>query len=209
MAIYNRNSALKYNIENINKKELDNTITLFREVAHLIKLGSTNMIDFNFVINYFNKVEIESSSHIEGIYTTLPDLDREYEKTKSKFLDINPTADTVISRTNEEQLFYNNLKIIRMKSSALYNDKPFGTNAILNISKLMFKDINDHNIIRGISGTLKSTPNTIMDKSTDEVIFQPAGVDILNAELKAYDDFYHQETSTTEEVIINSAILHS
>lgn len=189
-----------FNSEILNR--IENNIIELKTKLNLIEkyeLSKLNDLNNNLILLSSLKIsEIVSTAQIEGsnITTAIAENELLFNKYKKN----NILSDSIIEIKNSFQLFD--------KINFLLDKYGLGSRTFKEIHKILFKDISQSSLSSNL-GRYKTISNTIKNSITNEIIFIPASIDILNQELNDFEKFINKKDLNYKQIIINSGIMHA
>lgn len=189
-----------FNSEILNR--IENNIIELKTKLDLIEkyeLSKLNDLNNNLILLSSLKIsEIVSTAQIEGsnITTAIAENELLFNKYKKN----NILSDSIIEIKNSFQLFD--------KINFLLDKYGLGSRTFKEIHKILFKDISQSSLSSNL-GRYKTISNTIKNSITNEIIFIPASIDILNQELNDFEKFVNKKDLNYKQIIINSGIMHA
>lgn len=187
--------------EQLNKAEneliiLKTQLQLLEEMDNAQALNSLSVVR-----SHINKYESITTAQIEGSEITDKELQNELAKTNFK---INKAINEKMDKFREP---INTIKVLKNFHKVI-DQYGFGERSF----KKMHSDLFDRISVKttkGERGEFKKINNSLKDAITGEVIFEPAGIDILSEEFSVFEVFLNNPISDLKQAIINSGIAHA
>lgn len=189
-----------FNSEIVNK--IENNIIELKTKLNLIEkyeLSKFNDLSNNLILLSSLKIsEIVSTAQIEG--SNITTAIAESELLFNKYKKYNKLDDSIIEIKNSFELFN--------KINFILNKYSLSSRTFKEIHKILFKNMSQSSLSSNL-GKYKTISNTIKNSITNEIIFIPASIDILNQELNDFEKFINEKDLNYKQIIVNSGIMHA
>lgn len=187
--------------EQLNKAE-NQFIILKTKMEQLNMLeGKDTLNSLSIVRSHINKHESITTAQIEGSKITDEELQNELVKTDFRNV-------TVINeRFDKYREPLNTMRVL--KTFNLKMEKyGLGTRSIKIMHKELFDKVSQKTT-QGSRGEFKTVNNALKDSMTGEVIFEPAGLDIMDSEFSSFETFLNNPVTDLKQAILNSGVAHA
>lgn len=191
-------------IENTNLSKIEINITELRSKINSIKKyeGINVLNTLSIVKSHINKAEAITTAQIEGLKIN----ENEFNITLSQNAKL---EDNFNSKLNLDKYLepLNTINVLKTFDS-IVNQYGLSSRSIKIMHKDLFKNVSSNSISSQL-GSFKKANNILKDAISGEVIFIPAGIDILNIEMSEFENFINKDSESIKQSVINSGILHA